>query len=108
MLTEKEVEHIALLAKLGLTEEEKEKFRKELSVILDYVNKLDEVETKDVSPMAGGTDLANITRNDEPLFEIKEEGALEKEEIEAVKEAAELINAAPHKQDGYVKVKKIL
>lgn len=108
MLTKKEVEHIASLAKLGLTEEEKEKFRKELSAILDYVNKLGEVETKDVSPMAGGTNLFNITRKDEPLFETRKEGALEKEEIEAVKEAAELVNAAPHKQDGYVKVRKIL
>lgn len=108
MLTKKEVEHIAFLAKLGLTEEEKEKFRKELSAILDYVAKLNEVETKDVEPMAGGTNLLNITREDKPLFETKEEGALEKEEIEAIKEAAELINVAPHKQDGYVKVKKIL
>lgn len=108
MLTKKEVEHIALLAKLGLTEEEKGKFRKELSAILDYVNKLDEVDVSGVKPMAGGTDLTNITRNDEPLFEIKEEGALEKEEIEAVKEAAELVNATPHKQDGYVKVRKVL
>lgn len=108
MLTKKEVEHIAFLAKLGLTEEEKEKFRKELSAILDYVNKLDEVDANGVEPMAGGTNLFNITREDKPLFEIKEEGALEKEEIEAVKEAAELVNAAPHKQDGYVKVRKIL
>lgn len=108
MLTKKEVEHIALLAKLGLTEEEKEKFRKELSAILDYVNKLNEVDASGVEPMAGGTNLLNIMREDEPLFETKEEGALEKEEIEAIKEAAELINAAPHKQDGYVKVKKIL
>lgn len=108
MLTKKEVEHIAFLAKLGLTEEEKEKFRKELSAILEYVNKLDEVDVSGVEPMAGGTDLTNITRNDEPLFEIKEEGALKKEEIEAIKEAAELVNAAPHKQDEYVKVRKIL
>ena len=96
------------MAKLGLTEEEKEKFRKELSAILDYVNKLNEVDVNGVEPMAGGTLLANITREDKPLFETKEEGALEKEEIEAVKKAAELVNAAPRKQDGYVKVKKVL
>lgn len=48
-LTLKEIEHIALLARLELTDEEKEKFANQLSSVLDYVGQLQQVDTTDVS-----------------------------------------------------------
>ena len=53
-LTQQEVEHIAKLARLELSEEQKELYREQLSAILDYVAKLRELDTKDVPPTAGG------------------------------------------------------
>ena len=63
-LTKKEVEHIALLARLGLTEAEKEKFALQLSSILDYVEQLKEVDTKGIEPTAQVTGLENVMRKD--------------------------------------------
>ena len=53
-LTKEEVEHIAKLARLELTEEQKETYRGQLSDILDYIAKLNELDTKDVPPTSGG------------------------------------------------------
>jgi len=51
-LTLEEVEHIAQLARLELTEEEAARYREQLSAILDYVAKLQELDTSDVPPMS--------------------------------------------------------
>lgn len=67
MISKKEVEHIALLSRLSLTEEEKERYRKELSSILDYVNKLNEINTDDIIPTAHVMDLKNVFREDEVI-----------------------------------------
>ena len=53
-LSQPEVEHIARLARLELSEDQKELYREQLSAILDYVAKLRELDTKDVPPTAGG------------------------------------------------------
>ena len=53
-LSQQEVEHIAKLARLELSEKQKELYREQLSAILDYVAKLRELDTKDVLPTAGG------------------------------------------------------
>lgn len=50
MLSRADTEHIAKLAKLNLTESEIEKFSKQLSEILDYVKKLESVDTSNVAP----------------------------------------------------------
>ena len=63
-LTKKDVEHIASLARLELTEEEKEKFTKELSSILDYFEQLKEVNTDKVEPTYQVTGLENVMRED--------------------------------------------
>jgi len=52
LLSKEDVEHIALLARLHLSEEEKERYRQQLSNILDHVGKLRELDTKDVPAMA--------------------------------------------------------
>jgi aspartyl-tRNA(Asn)/glutamyl-tRNA(Gln) amidotransferase subunit C len=59
-LSKQEVEHIAKLARLELSEEQKELYREQLSAILDYISKLNELDTKDVLPTAGGG-LAQMT-----------------------------------------------
>ena len=53
-LTKQEVEHIAKLARLELTDEQKEIYRGQLSNILDYIAKLNELDTKNVPPTLGG------------------------------------------------------
>jgi aspartyl-tRNA(Asn)/glutamyl-tRNA(Gln) amidotransferase subunit C len=53
-LSKQEVEHIAKLARLELSDEQKELYREQLSAILDYIAKLRELDTEDVPPTAGG------------------------------------------------------
>ncbi len=53
-LTRQEVEHIAKLARLELTDEQKSLYREQLSAILDYIAKLRTLDTTDVPPTAGG------------------------------------------------------
>lgn len=53
-LTSDEVEHIAKLARLDLDPSQKERYRQQLSQILDYIAKLGELDTTDVPPTAGG------------------------------------------------------
>lgn len=65
MLAKEEIKHIAKLARLGLTEKEIERFQKELSKILDYVEKLKEVDVSKVEPTSHSFLLENITRKDE-------------------------------------------
>lgn len=65
MLTTEEVEHIAELAKLGLTEEEKRVFQEQLSAILKYFETLQEVDTSAIPPTATVLPLRNVMREDE-------------------------------------------
>lgn len=64
-LSKKEVEHIAALARIRITEEEKELFSKQLSSILDYVNQLKDIDTKNVKELARIAQLDNVLRKDE-------------------------------------------
>lgn len=64
-LSQQEVEHIAKLARLELSEEQKELYREQLSAILDYISKLRELDTKDVPPTAGGGLTQTTLRVDE-------------------------------------------
>ncbi len=65
MISRKEVQHIAKLARLGLTEKEVDKFRKELSEILNYMAKLKEIEVAKVKPTSHPLKVENMTRRDE-------------------------------------------
>ncbi len=64
-ITIKDVEHIAELARLGLTENEKAVFCRQLSQILDYVAKLNELDTTNIEPLSHPIDLKNVFRSDE-------------------------------------------
>lgn len=64
-ITLAEVEHVARLARLGLSAEEKERMRSQLEVILGYVAQLQEVDTEGVPPTSHVLALANVFREDE-------------------------------------------
>lgn len=63
-LTIKEVEHVALLARLSLSDDEKEVFSRQLSSILEYVDQLNELDTGDVEPLTHILPLYNVFRDD--------------------------------------------
>lgn len=63
-LTLAEVEHIAELARLKLTDEEKENYRLQLSAILDYVSRLQELDTNDIPPTSSVLPARSVLRQD--------------------------------------------
>ncbi|KKT17047.1 MAG: aspartyl/glutamyl-tRNA amidotransferase subunit C [Parcubacteria group bacterium GW2011_GWB1_43_6] len=96
-LTKGEVEKIAELARLGISEEEKDKFAEDLSLVLGYINKLSEVNVEKVEPITGGTNLESIVRKDDAIKDIADDEM-----------KADILNAAPDKENGYFKVPSIL
>lgn len=65
-LTQAQVEHIAALARLELTAEEKARFHQQLSAILDYFAQLQEVDTTDIPPASSDLPAGSSLRSDEP------------------------------------------
>lgn len=65
-LTLSEVEHIAQLARLELTEEEKSRYREQLSAILDYAQRLQELDTADIAPTSSVLPARSVLRPDRP------------------------------------------
>ena len=63
-LTLAEVEHIAALARLRLTDEEKARYREQLSAILDYMTKLRQLDTSAIEPTATVLPLRTVLRPD--------------------------------------------
>ena len=63
-ITKHELEHLATLARIKLNPNEEEKLLKDLGAILDHFKELQELDTANVKPMTGGTDLMNVLRND--------------------------------------------
>ncbi len=66
MISIKEVEHVALLSRLELTSEEKELFAKQLSKMLEYARRLQDLDTENVPPTAHILPLQNVFRDDHP------------------------------------------
>jgi aspartyl-tRNA(Asn)/glutamyl-tRNA(Gln) amidotransferase subunit C len=65
-LTQDEVEHIATLARLELTAEEKERYRQQLSAILEHVQQLQALDTHDIPPTASILPAGGQLRPDQP------------------------------------------
>jgi len=63
-ITKKDVEYVAKLARLHLTDKEKEKFTKQLDDILKFMDKLNELNTDDIRPLAHILPLKNVWRKD--------------------------------------------
>lgn len=75
-ISKKEIEHIAVLARLYLSEEEKDLYGSQLSSILDYMEKLNELDTKNIEPTSHVLPLSNVMRDDMPVQPIPREDAL--------------------------------
>lgn len=93
MISKEQVEHIAKLARLELTEKEIPKMQKDLSAILDYFNILKKAPKTKVPVKK--TTHENVLRSD-------------KAEAKPASLAGQLVAAAPDKKDDYIKVKAIL
>src|SRR5688572_8955253 len=65
-LTLEQVQHVAKLARLKLSPQQLEQYRSQLSTVLEYVAKLNELDVRDVEPMAHPTDIMNRTEDDVP------------------------------------------
>lgn len=95
MITRKEIKHVVRLARIELNEAEEKKLEKDLGAILEFVNKLNGINTEGVEPMSGGTILENAMRQDKQIdknLEGKSVGLLE---------------TVPDKKDGWVKVRAV-
>ncbi len=76
MLTREDVEKVAGLARLKLTEEEISEMADKLSQVISYVTVLDEVDVSNVEPMAHVADVANVFREDVVRESLPREAAL--------------------------------
>ncbi len=92
-LSKKEVEHVAQLARLAVSEEEVEIFRRQLSDILTYIGKLNELDTEHCEPTSHVLDLKNVLREDEVRAGLSREEGL---------------SGAPEQVDGFFRVPKII
>jgi aspartyl-tRNA(Asn)/glutamyl-tRNA(Gln) amidotransferase subunit C len=92
-ITIETIEHVAKLARLNLTEQEKEKLTVEMANIISYVDKLNELDTSGISPTAHVIPMKNVFRED------KVENSYNREKI--------LANA-PAVEDGCFKVPKVV
>jgi len=87
------VEHVALLARLQLTEEEIELYTKHLSAVIEYADKLQTVDTENVKPTAHAVPLQNVFREDV---------------VEPSMDRDALLRNAPDSENGFFKVPKIV
>lgn len=92
-LSIKEVEHVALLARLQLSEQEKIQFAEQLGSILEYANKLNELDTDNVEPLDHILPIYNVFRNDE---------------VQPGTPREEILANAPVVEDGQYKVPRII
>jgi len=92
-LTQDEVRHIARLARLGLSDEEVERFRDQLSTILDHFQGLNAFDTEGVPPTAQSFDLTNVERDDTSRPSAPRE---------------EVLANAPRKEGAYFRVRAVL
>ncbi len=75
-ISREEVLHVARLARLALTEEEVERFRDQLSAILEAVSKVSELDLEGIPPTSHPLDLVNVFAEDEPRPSLSREDAL--------------------------------
>lgn len=90
-ITEETVQYVAALAKLKVSEEEKQKVAKDLDNILDYIETMNELDTEGVEPMSHVLPVKNVFREDVVINENNRD---------------ELIKNAPKKKDGCFAVPK--
>jgi aspartyl-tRNA(Asn)/glutamyl-tRNA(Gln) amidotransferase subunit C len=92
-VTVKDVEHIAKLARLEFSDEEKERFTHQLNTILAYVEQLDRLDTSNVEPLSHVIELNNVFRKDE---------------VKPGLERQQALRNAPAKSEEFFKVPKVI
>ena len=92
MISTDDVKHVAKLARLELTENEINKYSKQLGDILKYVEQMNEVDTTGIEPMPHAIPVYNVMREDVVKYEQTKE---------------ELMSNAPYEEDGFFRVPKI-
>ena len=92
-ISQKDVEHVAQLARLTIAPEELKTLTEQMDAILGYVDKLNELDTEGVEPMAHAVPMSNAFREDE----IKPAMGIER-----------ALQNAPQDEDGYFKVPKVI
>lgn len=93
VISREEVEHIAKLAKLSLSEEEVDKYAKDLATIATFVEQLNEVDTSGAKPTAHVVDKQNVFRKDERKESFPRE---------------QILKNAPSKEAGCISVPKVV
>ena len=92
-ITRADVEHVAMLARLALTDDEIEQLTGELSAIVEYAAEVSALDTADVPPTAHPLPLVNVFRPDDP------QPGVDREEV---------LGQAPATEDGQFRVLRIL
>lgn len=92
-LTDKDVDHVARLARLALTDEERQKYRGQLERILGYMKTLEKHDVNGVAPTFHVAPLSNVWRED-VVVEFPDREAI--------------LDNAPEREDVYFKVKKVI
>jgi aspartyl-tRNA(Asn)/glutamyl-tRNA(Gln) amidotransferase subunit C len=93
LISEKEVEHVAWLARLELSQSDKKLFTEQFNEIISYFKKIDEAKTEGVEPTYHVIELANVLREDQEVPPLLREEALRN---------------APKKEKGYIKAPKMV
>ena len=97
-ITRKDVDHVARLARLALTEEEKERYTGQLGQILGYAEKLGQLNTDNVPPTTHVMPMANVWRDDKA----------EPSTAETLGTAETILANAPEREGPLFKVKKVI
>ncbi|MCW2277265.1 Asp-tRNA(Asn)/Glu-tRNA(Gln) amidotransferase subunit GatC [Heliophilum fasciatum] len=92
-LTKAEVEHVAMLARLALTDDEVAMYTTQLNAILDYAQRLEALDTSAVAPTAHVFPLHNVFRDDV---------------VRPSMEQAKIVANAPEEEDGFFRVPRIV
>ena len=92
-ISKEEVEHIAKLASLNLTEEEKERYANDMTEILEFSNMINSVNTDEVNETIGAKENYNVFRKDEIVQTVDKET---------------LLQNAPSQEDGMFRIPKVI
>ena len=93
-----DIKHIAKLARIQISEEEENKFQKDLGSILEFIEKLNQADTSSVEPMYHATGLVNMYRPDQHRKDFEMNENLNER----------LINQAPKTENRFIKVRSVL
>jgi aspartyl-tRNA(Asn)/glutamyl-tRNA(Gln) amidotransferase subunit C len=92
-ITREEIERVAMLARMELSHEEEELLTRQLDKILQYMDKLNQLDTTDVEPLAHAVDITNAFREDRAVNQPSPES---------------LLSNAPEREETFFRVPKII